>query len=128
MKILVVVLSSLVISFLLEVIYRYYKHNRLIIPSPYSLAMYVLTSGFLYGLYSLNINIFYKFIFIIIFTTGLEFLVGHYLKVYKKLILWSYSDRWLNYRGIICPWFSIYWFLISLFYYFLILPIILKYF
>ncbi len=89
--------------------------------------MYVATAVFLYLLYPVQFHLLFKIILIIIFTTGTEFTVGHLLKRYKNLSLWNYSDYRLNYCGIICPRFSVYWLLISLFYYFFIIPPILNF-
>ena len=126
MKILFVLLSSLFISFLLELVYRFFRHKKVIIPSPCSLTMYVLTGLLLYGFYFLKINIFYKIILIFVFTTGMEFMVGYLCKKYKSLDLWNYSNRRFNYRGLICLRFSIYWLLISLLYYFIVIPFLIK--
>jgi uncharacterized protein len=126
-QILIILISGLLIGFLAEFIFRSLKNKKIIIPSPYSIIMYGLTGPFLYFLYHLKINMLLKIISINIFTTSLEFLVGYWLKNYKKIILWNYSKHKFNYKGIICLRFSIYWLLMALGYYYFILPALLKF-
>ena len=33
-------------------------------------------------------------------------LIGGLISLKNKIRLWDYRDRWLNYKGIICPLFS----------------------
>lgn len=51
---------------------------------------------------------------------GLGFIYGGGVK------LWDYSDRWGNYKGIICPLFSLIWTAAGGLYYYFIAPYILK--
>jgi len=51
---------------------------------------------------------------------GLIFIKGFHIK------LWDYSDRWLNFKGIICPLFSLIWFAVGCLYYFLINPYLVQ--
>lgn len=51
---------------------------------------------------------------------GLIFIKGMNVK------LWDYSDKPLNYKGIICPEFSFYWIILALIYYLLVHPHILS--
>ncbi|RLC28405.1 MAG: phosphohydrolase, partial [Deltaproteobacteria bacterium] len=46
-------------------------------------------------------------------TTGLELVAGTAALRFLGLRLWDYSDQRLNYRGIICLKFSIYWMLLA---------------
>lgn len=48
------------------------------------------------------------------YIAGLIFIKGMNIK------LWDYSDRWGNIQGIICPLFSLFWLLVSAFFYFVI--------
>jgi len=50
------------------------------------------------------------------FIAGLIFIVG------MKIKLWDYSTCWGNIKGIICPLYSFFWYLLSAAYYFLIHP------
>ncbi|MCQ2080221.1 MAG: hypothetical protein MJZ11_01095 [Lachnospiraceae bacterium] len=47
---------------------------------------------------------------------GLIFVQGMHIK------LWDYKDEWMNYKGIICPKFSIIWTVLGALYYFFIQP------
>lgn len=51
---------------------------------------------------------------------GLIFIKGMHVK------LWDYSNEWLNYKGIICPKFSLFWALLGALYYFAIDPDIIN--
>lgn len=51
---------------------------------------------------------------------GLIFIKGLHMK------LWDYSDRWGNFKGLICPLFSAIWFAAGAAYYFLLDPILVK--
>lgn len=57
--------------------------------------------------------------------TLIEF-IGGLSFVNKPVKLWDYSDRWGNYKGIICPLFSFIWTIIAALYYYLIAPYILN--
>lgn len=51
---------------------------------------------------------------------GLIFIKGFHMK------LWDYSNRWLNFKGLICPLFSAIWFGAGVAYYFLLNPILIE--
>ena len=57
--------------------------------------------------------------------TVIELMAGEIFIIRRHLKLWDYSGEWLNYKGIICPRFSVYWALLGALYYFLIHPRIL---
>ena len=111
------------IGFFLEVIYRSIRARKFIKPKFINLQMYALTGSFLYLIYYQNISFFIKIPLIAIFTTLIEFIVGSLYLKFKNVYLWDYTDQPLNYRGIICLRFSFYWLIISLLYYYLILPL-----
>lgn len=127
MQLLIILISGLIIGFVAELTFRSLKNKKIIIPNFYSLILYTLTALFLYAIYELKIIFFIKIILIVIFTTGLEFLLGYWLKKYKNIILWEYFRHRFNYQGLICPLFSFYWLLLSLGYYYFILPALLKF-
>lgn len=52
---------------------------------------------------------------------GLIFVKGMHLK------LWDYSNQWGNFKGLICPLFSLIWLIVGSVYYFFINPFIVKY-
>lgn len=51
---------------------------------------------------------------------GLIFIRGMHIK------LWDYSNRWGNFKGVICPLFSLIWFGAGSLYFFFLNPIIIK--
>lgn len=51
---------------------------------------------------------------------GLIFIKGMHLK------LWDYSDRWGNFKGVICPLFSLIWFVAGSLYYFFLNPLLVN--
>lgn len=58
--------------------------------------------------------------------TVIELVAGEIFIVHMRIKLWDYSDRKWNYKGIICPLFSLFWALLGAAYYFLIHPHILS--
>lgn len=58
--------------------------------------------------------------------TFFEFIAGMIFIVGMKIRLWDYSKNRGNIKGIICPQFTFYWWLLSAVYYFLIHPRILE--
>lgn len=54
------------------------------------------------------------------YVAGLVFIKGMNIK------LWDYSKEWGNIKGIICPKFSVYWWILSAIYYFIIHPHIIE--
>jgi uncharacterized membrane protein len=53
-------------------------------------------------------------------------ITGLFFTKYFSIKLWDYSDEKLNYKGIICPLYSFYWIILSLFFYYLLFPIVGK--
>jgi len=51
---------------------------------------------------------------------GLIFIKGFHMK------LWDYSNQWGNFKGLICPLFSVLWFGAGAAYYFLLNPVLMK--
>lgn len=52
-------------------------------------------------------------------------LIGGIIGLNNNVKLWDYSDRWGNYKGVICPLFSLIWTLIGGLYYFLLAPYVM---
>ncbi|MBD5632424.1 MAG: putative ABC transporter permease [Clostridia bacterium] len=57
--------------------------------------------------------------------TVIEYIAGLIFIKGMKIRLWDYSNRWGNIQGIICPLFSLFWLLISVFFYFVIDPFVI---
>jgi len=117
---------GLAIGYVLEFVYRFLKYKKIVKPLFVNSQMYGLTAAFLYFIYFLKLGILFQGLLILVFTTTVEFIVGYsYLKI-KGVRLWDYSDQHFNYKGIICPTFSFYWLMVSLLYFYLVLPIFLS--
>ena len=67
-------------------------------------------------------SLIYKLTLIFIIPTAIEFLTGYLDFKLKKVRLWDYSEEKFNFMGFICLRFSLYWFLISLVYYYFLMP------
>ncbi len=57
--------------------------------------------------------------------TLIEYIAGLIFIKGMKIRLWDYTNRWGNIQGIICPLFSLFWLLVSAFFYFVISPYVL---
>lgn len=66
------------------------------------------------------------FIIMALCITLIEYIAGLIFIKKLKVKLWDYSEKWGNIGGIICPEFSLYWMILSAFYYFGIHPHILN--
>ena len=53
-------------------------------------------------------------------------LIGGLISLKNKIRLWDYRDRWLNYKGIICPLFSVIWTIVGALYYYIIVENIIN--
>ena len=115
---------GLVLGFILELVYRSFNAKKLIWPMFINLQMYGLSTAFLYILSQYNLPIYFLIILILIFTIGIEFIIGYTYLKYKNIMLWDYSGEWLNYKGLICPKFSIAWVILCMAYYFLIMHLV----
>ena len=62
------------------------------------------------------------FVIMSICMTIVELIAGIILLKYFNMRLWDYRNEVLNYKGFICIKFSIFWMILSAFYYFLIHP------
>lgn len=70
--------------------------------------------------------VFVKIITIILSMTLIELVGGLIFVKGLKIKLWDYSNCWGNFKGIICPLYSIYWGIIGIIYYFFLNKIILQ--
>ena len=117
------ILGSL-IGWVIELIFRRLYYGKLVNPG-FLVGPYLPIYGF--GLLSLtimhivltNLNLHPVVIILLmgIVMTLIE-LIGGLLCLKQKVKLWDYSDRWLNYKGIICPLYSAIWLLAGAIYYF----------
>src|SRR3989344_2915640 len=115
------------LGWILEVLYALVTKKKLI-NRGFLFGPYLPIFGFgivlLYILFSLNINIFLKILFGGFLVTLIELFTGLFFINFYNLRLWDYSNEFLNFKGIICLKYSIYWILlISLLYRFLLRPL-----
>lgn len=69
-----------------------------------------------------------RLVFFVIAAVGMtviEYIAGIFLIRAMNVRLWDYSKEWANYKGIICPKFSLCWAAMSAVYYFLVHPYIM---
>ncbi len=114
------------VGWILEFIYRSINTKKIINPGFMS-GCVVPLYGFgavileiicnLFDKISLNYKIVLIFIISIILLSILELISGLILLKFFHLKLWDYSNYKLNYKGLICLKFSIFWGLLSLLYY-----------
>ena len=113
-------------GWVLELIFRRIVHHKWVNPG-FLIGPYLPIYGF--GLVSLTViylmfnNLKIPSILVIILMglvmTLIE-LIGGLTFVNKPVKLWDYSNRWGNYKGIICPLFTLIWTLIGAVYYYFI--------
>ncbi len=116
-----------VFGWILEVVYRSVVNKKFINPGllkgPY-LILYGIGGLLLFWLSKLltGSNIILKIIVYCICLTGLELISGIISQKFFNKKLWDYSDNFLNYKGLICLKFSIYWTLLALFFDYIVYP------
>lgn len=119
-------------GWVIELIFRRIVHKTWVNPG-FLIGPYLPIYGFglcaLTAIYLLVYKIELPDVFIIILMgvvmTFIEF-VGGLTFVNKSVKLWDYSDRWGNYKGIICPLFSFIWTVVGAIYYYFIAGFILE--
>ncbi|MCR4261044.1 MAG: putative ABC transporter permease [Candidatus Colwellbacteria bacterium] len=109
-------------GFFLELVYRSVYCRRFVRP--------LFINANMYGLAAVGLFIAYFFKFssipLVLFATAITMLIEYvtgtlYLRL-KGKYLWDYSKEPMNYKGIISPRFVIAWVLLSLMYFYLIIP------
>ena len=119
------------LGWVIELIYRRIAHKKWVNPG-FLVGPYLPIYGF--GLvavtyihllfYGLNLPPVLAILLMGVTMTIIE-LVGGLISLYNNVRLWDYSDRWLNYKGIICPLFSVVWTIVgAIYYYFLASPVL----
>lgn len=112
--------------------FRRIVHKKWVNPG-FLIGPYLLIYGF--GLVFLT-NIYFIFqsqsinpiivILLMSFVMTLIELIGRLISLKNKIRLWDYRDRWLNYKGIICPLFSVIWTIVGALYYYIIVENIIN--
>lgn len=86
------------------------------------LPLYGFGTIILYFICRIQISILFKSIIFLFGLTLLEYITGTFFVKIYNLRLWDYSEKKLNIKGIICPFYSILWTIMGLFFYYLIYP------
>ena len=118
-------------GWILELFYRRLAHGYWVNPGflvgpylpIYGFGLCALTVIYL-TFYEMNLPSILVIILMGVAMTLIEF-IGGLSFVNKPVKLWDYSNNWGNYKGIICPLFSLIWTLISALYYFFLAEFIL---
>lgn len=100
-------------GWILEVVWRRVMSARSwvnpgFLDGPY-LPLYGFAVVLLYLLSSLDLPLWARLPLYLGTTTALELLVGEILLNYYQVRLWNYSEEFLNFHGLICPRYSLYW-------------------
>lgn len=119
-----------ILGWIIELVFRRICHGKLVNPG-FLTGPYLPIYGF--GLLSLTVmHILFTGLdlhpLVTIFLMGVVMtlieLIGGLFALKQKVRLWDYSDRWMNYKGIICPLYSAIWLLMgAIYYYFLYDPL-----
>lgn len=116
------------LGWIIELIFRRLYHKKWINPGflvgPY-LPIYgfglVTVTGIYYALGTYEFSPIVMILLMGLCMTILE-LIGGEIALKNHVRLWDYRDRWGNYKGIICPLFSLIWTLVGALYYYFIAP------
>ena len=120
------------LGWIVENIYCYYKLRRFqndgFLNGPYK-PMY----GFAFTLLILldrfaHRHLILLLIICLLIPTFIEYITGHILKSFYNKMYWDYSDEPLNFKGLVCLKFSVYWMALSLMCIYIMEPFISKLF
>lgn len=120
-------LTGAIIGWCIELVYRRYfgKARKWINPGflsgPY-LPLYGFGICILYIISDLNVSFVMKLLCFCIGMTLIELITGLIFLKYYRIRLWDYSKSFLNYKGLICPLYSMFWTILSLVFYFILYP------
>ena len=122
-----------VMGWVIEVVYRGFRHHKVVNPGFLTgcwLPLYGAGGCILYFLSGLEMNMmpneFLRVSCILLLAaaimTVIELIGGWIALTLFHVRLWDYTDEWMNYKGLICPKFSVFWGLICALYYFFLYP------
>ena len=128
-----------VTGYLIELLFRRFVSQKRWVNPGFMVGPYIPLYGFgtmiLYGLSNVPLdkfglpswaNILITLVAIGIALTLIELIAGLIFIKGLHMKLWDYSDRWGNFKGLICPLFSLLWFGAGAAYYFLLNPILVQ--
>jgi len=127
-NIILIFLSAGILGWFLEVFYRGIAVEKKIINPGFLNGTYLPIYGWaaiiLFFVSSLDIALPLKLGILVLFPTVLELLTGLFFRSFYKVKLWDYSSDYFNYKGLICPLFSMYWAGIAVAFYYFIFPLL----
>lgn len=143
MKILVTIATLFVIGsvagYIIELLFRRFVSQKKWVNPGFMVGPYIPLYGFgtiiLYGFSNIDLsgfglpywaNILITLIVIGISLTVIELLAGLIFIKGFKMKLWDYSNQWGNFKGLICPLFSLIWMAVGVGYYFLLNPVLVN--
>ena len=143
MKILVTIATLFVIGsvtgYIIELFFRRFVSQKKWVNPGFMVGPYIPLYGFgtviLYGFSNIDLsgfglphwaNILITLIVIGISLTVIELLAGLIFIKGFKMKLWDYSNQWGNFKGLICPLFSLIWMAVGVGYYFLLNPVLVN--
>ena len=143
MKILVTIATLFVIGsvagYIIELLFRRFVSQKKWVNPGFMVGPYIPLYGFgtiiLYGFSNIDLsdfglpywaNILITLITIGISLTVIELLAGLIFIKGFKMKLWDYSNQWGNFKGLICPLFSLIWMAVGVGYYFLLNPVLVN--
>ncbi len=115
-----------IVGWFIELFYRtFVSQKKLVNPGflsgPY-LPLYGFGTVILFLLSIPDIPLWYRVIYFFVVTSILEWITGELYLRYFNIRLWDYSTQKWNYKGLICPLFSLYWTILALAFYFFTFP------
>ena len=143
MKILVAIATLFVIGsvigYFIELLFRRFVSQKKWVNPGFMVGPYIPLYGFgvliLFGISNINIaglglpnwvNVLIILVAIGIGLTLIELVAGLIFIKGLHMKLWDYSNQWGNFKGLICPLFSLIWFGAGVAYYFLLNPILIE--
>ena len=143
MKILVTIATLFVIGsvagYIIELFFRRFVSQKKWVNPGFMVGPYIPLYGFgtviLFGFSNINLdflglpnwaNILITLFAIGISLTFIELLAGLIFIKGFHMKLWDYSNRWGNFKGLICPLFSLIWMGVGVAYYFLLNPVLVR--
>ena len=143
MKILVTIATLFVIGsvagYIIELFFRRFVSRKKWVNPGFMVGPYIPLYGFgtaiLFGFSNIDfsflglpnwVSIIITLIAVGLSLTLIELIAGLIFIKGFKMKLWDYSDRWGNFKGLICPLFSAIWMVVGVGYYFLLNPVLVR--
>lgn len=92
---------------------------------PY-LPLYGVSTIALYFLSMLEVPYIWKLLLFLVVPTIIELITGLIFIEHYGIKLWDYSDQRLNYKGIICPLFTVFWGILGILFNILLYPLLFE--